>query len=390
MTAPGTTTPPKPRAGRLRRVAVNVAALGGAIVVALLLAEAAVRIVAPQQLIIVRPDIWAPADSVGWVNKADVTTTINTGERTVHLYTDAQGMRVGASGRHDAPTRVLIIGDSFMEALQVEYEQSFAGLLEPGLTARLHRPVSVWDAGVDGWDPPQYLIRSRQLLNREHFDEVIVAIYLGNDIVKKRWDYLPPRTPEVKHGVRLPRSLHWGEFVDAVLYPVNDLLKRHSQLFNLLKNRLQTLRQRAGVTADYFPSELRTSEARAPRWAIAGQICSEIAQAAAARKVPALFLLIPSPFEVDSEDLRSFMKGFHIDPATVDVDQPTRLVEAALRGHALAVLPLLADFRQVHQSGVGLYGKVDRHLTPAGNRELERMVEPVAAQMLGGPRPPQP
>lgn len=390
MTAPGTARPPKPRAGRLRRAAFNLAALGAAIVVALLLAEVAVRIVAPQQLIIVRPDIWAPADSLGWVNKADVNTTINTGERTVHLYTDAQGMRVGASGRHDAPTRVLIIGDSFMEALQVEYEQSFAGLLEAGLAARLKRPVSVWDAGVDGWDPPQYLIRTRQLLNREHFDEVIVAIYLGNDIVKKRRDYLPPRAPAVAHGVRLPRSLHWGEFVDAVLYPLNDLLKRHSQLFNLLKNRLQTLRQRAGVTADYFPTELRRSEAQAPRWAIAGEICAEIAQAAGGHRVPALFLLIPSPFEVDSLDLRAFMRGFHIDPATVDVDQPTRLVEASLRGHGLAVLPLLADFRDVQKGGVKLYGSVDRHLTPAGNRELERVVEPAAAERLGGPRPPQP
>jgi hypothetical protein len=367
----------------VRRVAANLLILGVATALALLLAEVAVRLVAPQQLIEVRPDIWEAADSLGYVNRPNVHTTINTGERTVHLYTDAEGMRVGASGRHDEPTRVLIIGDSFMEALQVEYRQTFAGLLEASLTRRLGRGVAVYDAGVDGWDPPQYLIQARRLLSRRRYAALVVAIYLGNDVVTRRVDYVPPRAPVVVHHLRIPRSLHWSEVVSALGYPVNDVLKRHSQLFMLLKNRFQTLRQRAGLAADFFPSELRRSQASSPRWSLTAGICAEIAQAARAGGVPSLFVLIPSPFEVDSVALAAFMSGFHVDPATVDVEQPTRLMDGALRARGLATLTMLSDFRSLVQHGTALYGTVDRHLTAAGNRELERLVEPAVASLLG-------
>src|SRR3989442_7554034 len=109
----------------------------GSTMAALLLGEVVVRIVAPQQLIILRPDIWMPVDSVGLTFRPFVHSTINTGERPGHVVTDSQGFRVSAGGRPSARTRVLLIGDSFMAALQVEYEQSLAGLLEKGLKARL-------------------------------------------------------------------------------------------------------------------------------------------------------------------------------------------------------------------------------------------------------------
>ncbi|TMB87452.1 MAG: hypothetical protein E6J45_12480, partial [Chloroflexi bacterium] len=77
----------------------------GSTMAALLLGEVAVRIVAPQQLIILRPDIWMPVDSVGWTFRPLVRSTINTGERTVHVVTDSQGFRVSAGGRPSARTR---------------------------------------------------------------------------------------------------------------------------------------------------------------------------------------------------------------------------------------------------------------------------------------------
>src|SRR5687768_751660 len=103
-----------------------------------LLAEIGVRVAAPQQLIQIRPDLWQPADTVGWLRLPDVNAEINTGERPVRLITDHQGFRIGQRGRTEG-TPVLLLGDSFMEALQVEHEQSLAGLLEPALSAATGR-----------------------------------------------------------------------------------------------------------------------------------------------------------------------------------------------------------------------------------------------------------
>ena len=125
-------------------------------------------------------------------------------------------MRVGPDGQTRGDTRILLMGDSFMEALQVEYEQSVSALLERLLAEQVGHPVSVWDAGVDGWDPPQYLVRTRQLLARHHFDLEIVALYLGNDVVSRQVDYRPPRAPAERHALRLPRALTKREFIDAV------------------------------------------------------------------------------------------------------------------------------------------------------------------------------
>src|SRR5437879_3707351 len=119
---------------------------------------ALLRRVWPQQLAIKRPDICQAVETLGWAHRPNVNTTINTGERTVRVITDRDGLRVGLRGRVEGKRHVLLLGDSFMEALQVEYEQSVAGLLEARLTSRLGEPVAVRNGGVGGWDPPQYLM----------------------------------------------------------------------------------------------------------------------------------------------------------------------------------------------------------------------------------------
>ena len=117
----------------LARAAGNVALLLFGLTMALLVAEVVVRVVRPQQLILTRPDIWQPVDTLGWKHQPDVSTTVNTGEKLVRFYTDHESFRVGANGRVEADKKVLVLGDSFLEALQVEYEESIPGILEERL-----------------------------------------------------------------------------------------------------------------------------------------------------------------------------------------------------------------------------------------------------------------
>ena len=74
MAAPG-------RPGRLRGVLVNITIAGLSLGLAYGMAEVLVRVLAPQQLVVKRPDIWQAVDTLGWAHRADVRTTINTGER---------------------------------------------------------------------------------------------------------------------------------------------------------------------------------------------------------------------------------------------------------------------------------------------------------------------
>jgi len=379
-----------PRRARLRDALVNVAMVCVSLSLAVAVGEVAVRLVAPQQLIVKRPDIWQPVDSLGWTHRPNVNTTINTGERTVHLITDRDGFRVGLAGRVEGERRILLLGDSFMEALQVEYEQSLAGLLGARLSSRLAQLVAIRNTGVGGWDPPQYLMEARRQLGRERFDLVIVSVYVGNDVVSRRIERYPPGPPAdaPNHRLRLLHRLTYGELVDAVLYPVNDFLKARSQLFNLLKHQAATLRMRLGLTADYFPEELLRREASSPRWSVTAQICRDIRDLARAQRSATLFVLIPAPFQVDTAAFYQALKGFKIDPGAVDLEQPERLLAGAMRAHQLDVVDVLSDFRRTERSGIRLYGPVDAHLSPAGHELLERLIEPAVTARLSARRAP--
>src|SRR5690348_12662319 len=87
----GATQAPPVLGGRLagwRGALVNLLMVCASLGAAAGLAELLVRLVAPQQLIVRRPDIWEAVDTLGWVHRPDVNTTVNTGERAVHVYTD--------------------------------------------------------------------------------------------------------------------------------------------------------------------------------------------------------------------------------------------------------------------------------------------------------------
>jgi len=356
--------------------------MAASLVIGLLLAELAVRLVRPQQLILKRPDLWRPVSGVGWAHRPNVRGTINTGEGTVHVYTDQDGYRVGAAGRREGNRTILLLGDSFVEALQVEYEQSLAGLLETRLPLQLGTTVAVRNTGVGGWSPNEYLIQARESLKREVVDLVVTAIFMGNDLVTWKPGPVPPRTPAEVHRFRLPKSLGFSELVDAVLYPFNDWLEVRSQLFILLKHQSKVLLMRLKLSGAELPLEIRRSTAAKPWWSITAMRCESIAQAAAAHGAAALFVLVPDATQVYPDMLNQYLRGTGVDSTAVDIEQPSRLFTAYLRFYHLAVLDATPALQAAREKGQPLYGKVDTHLTPAGHDVLERVVEPAVVQDL--------
>jgi lysophospholipase L1-like esterase len=370
---------------RLRAPALNVGLAIVSVGVAGLLAEGVIRLFAPQQLILIRPDLWQPADTVGWLHRPNVDLRINTGERTVRIVTDEDGFRVGAGGARNAESRVLVLGDSFMEALQVEHEQSAASLLEASLTQLTAAPVVVRNAGIGGWDPDQYALRARALLARDDYDLVITALYLGNDIIARRRDDVPAREPVTRYRFRPPRGLSGRELTDAMLRPINDFLEVRSHLFIFVRSRLQTLRMKVGLTPLDFPPAFLTPETEGIRWDVTADLCAAIDSMAARHGADALFVLIPAPFQVDSADLRSYVEGFDLDLRTIDLEQPNRELGRELAERGLMVSDLLEPFRGAHEAGHRLYGAIDPHFTPSGHRLFAESVGPLAAELLSSP-----
>lgn len=350
--------------------------LVGSLALSLLLCEGLVRLLVPQQLIIERPDVWYPTEGVGWRKHAHVDTTINTGERDVRLRTDGRGYRIGQRGDAPGDIGVLVLGDSFMEALQVEYEDTLAGHIEAGLADATGRSVRAYDSGVSGWGPSQYLIEARAALAELPVDLVVVAVYLGNDFEGERVDAFAPRAFVTPHSLRWPRSFDAREWVDAVLYPINDVLERSSHLFQLAKNANQALLMRLGLTARYTPLELTPSPGIAAAWdATADTIADIVALAEQQHGVPAVVVLIPSHYQVVPDALDLYRGAFEMGEQALDATLPDRQLGEALQARGIPYVDALDALSAAQSAGELVYGRVDTHLSARGHAVVYAAIE---------------
>ena len=381
-----------PRAPRSRAAAIvaTLALLVASITLSLLLAEGVVRLVAPQPLILIRPDIWMPAEGVGWKNRPNVDTHLNTGERDVHWRTDAQGFRTGAAPAGHADVNILALGDSFLAAEQVEDEDTMVRLLERRLASRSGRRVRIWNTGVAGWDPNQYRIELQRVLDTSRPDGVLVFVYLGNDIIGRVAAAYPSRQPDERHRFRWPRSFGLREWVEALGYPINDSLEVRSHLFIFARTRLKYLLMRLSMTPYTFPDTLLAKNVANPEWETTAGILGDMRDAAAARGIPILFVLIPSQDEADPVEARRTAEGLGVPRHTYDLDQPhVRLgQEMAVRG--LTVFDATEALRAaIARATPDVYGYVDNHLGKAGHRVMAEAMERAAWETFfeGTPAP---
>ena len=268
-----------------------------------------------------------------------------------------------------------------MAAMQVEYEQSLAGLLDASLAA-LDPPASIDNAGVAGWDPPQYLIQLRRSLESRQYDLVVTCIYVGNDVVPSFPRRIPPLQPEEVHALRWPRSANRLEIVNALLYPINDFLKSRSHLYILVKKQLRSVRMRAGLTAESMPRDILRQDSVAARYDTTLAILKEMGGIAEAHHVPIRFFLLPSSYQVDSVELQTFLTGFKIQPSEIDVNQPNRLLGSRLAAARLPFTDVTDALRAARQSGERMNGTVDAHLSPQGHKVVAAVVLPQVLAVL--------
>ncbi len=369
--------------GRGRRWAAKLGLLALSTVLALLAGEVLVRVLVPQQPILIRPDIWQPHDGLGWVHGPFLDTTVNTGEQDVRLITDGHGHRIGPGPEPEASIRILALGDSYQAALQVDHEETFIALAERRLTHDLGEPVEIVNAGVGGWGPSHYLLKARAELERRRYDQVVVFFYLGNDVEERRIEHFGPKTSTLRHDFRWPRNASRGEITRSLLYPINDSLETRSHLFLLFKTRLWFVLMRFHLSARHFPPVLLREEAASDRWQVSAEVCGSIAEEAGERGVPVVFVLLPGICEVDLEIAEITARAVGLEPREIDPDQPSSRMASELQRRGLTLIDTTPALRAAHAAGHDdLFGRVDIHLAGGGHEVVAGVVAPVLGAAL--------
>jgi hypothetical protein len=185
------------------------------------------------------------------INQPNARYRHKSADISVWFRINGQGMRADRDYAQAKPAgvrRVVVFGDSFTVGYEVEEPQTYAHVLERGLSARVG-PVEVLNAGVSGYSTAEeYLRLTREMLAYQ--PDVVVVGFCGNDVSDNlRADLFELRGNDLV--VRNETYVPWGRWGDLLnTNPVLNLLSERSNGFAFLKERMSRLLKRRRVEAN--------------------------------------------------------------------------------------------------------------------------------------------
>lgn len=125
-----------------------------------------------------------PHETLGWCLRPDKTAFQQTLDYSVRVRFNSKGLRDVEHNyeKNDDVFRIVILGDSFMEAYQVPLEKSFPRLLEKTLNEKFAKKVEVINLGVGGYGTAQEYLYLKEEGLRYKPDLIMLAFLGCNDV----------------------------------------------------------------------------------------------------------------------------------------------------------------------------------------------------------------
>lgn len=222
------------------------------LVVGLLLIELLLRLLPEQMLnnmVVLHPIrhiLYQTDPDIGWRLRPNTKYHYRTDEYDVLIETNSKGLHDKEYTYEKAPGvyRLLVLGDSFTEAVQVPPAVNFSRRLADCLNERYQRPIEVINSGVSYYSSAEELYFLQHEGLRYQPDLILVAFFVGNDIgayaARKQEDgwvaSLGGYLTELDEAGNLKKT--WLDWANPSPYedipPLQRLLQRYSQIYRLL------------------------------------------------------------------------------------------------------------------------------------------------------------
>ncbi len=367
------------RIGRLRHVlrasrGASVMGLSSALIVLLLL-EASLRVLGP-----ILPGAYRtgpliqPDPLLGWIHVRDRAIWVKRPEYAVRVEFNAQGRRGPLMERQKSAgtRRVLMLGDSFVEGLQVAPELTLAGLLE----RQLGPSAQVVNDGVGGYGTDQEVL----LLETEADlapDAVVLVFTVSTDVwnndiaLESSRGYVPKPHFELDgEGLRL--------------YPVNDAPEPFGEAFAGLRARSWAVESLyAGIIEPLTLRGIRAEQLAVldepmGEWERAWRITTLLLQrfAFTTRRLGAEPLLIVAP-----DACQSYADACRPSGHNTGSSVPQRLLAQIASAAGLEMVDLLPAFR-ARAAAQRLYIPGDVHWSAAGHALAAEVMAPSVRSLL--------
>lgn len=313
--------------------------------------------------------------------------------------------------------RVLLLGDSFMEAVQVNNNETLGEQLRSLLQSQLDRPVEVVNAGVSGFGTDQELLWLREEGVKYAPDLVLLAVYPHNDFMNnaevlesanqgginkpffsrvdgvlqlRYYPFDPATVPAVTSPFVEEAS---PDTPPGPLTPMAEWLHERSAFYRyfdphirIASPRLAAWLARIGLLVPgqesklvaqldgYVPLTYRIYQnPPGPEWEesvrLTTALFGEIRTAAESLGVPAAALVIPSPEAVYPDRWQQIVTQFPAMRSDAwDLQQPERLAMTSLAEAGIPALSLAESFAQSAATSPLLYFVEEGHWTADGHR----------------------
>jgi lysophospholipase L1-like esterase len=326
-----------------------------------------------------------------------------TAEGRGHVHINAAGFR-DHEWRLEKPAgtiRIAILGDSYVEAMQVEEHERFGAVAERLLndSGALRHPVEVMHFGVSGYGTAQELQTLRHAVWPYAPDVVVLALLPANDVRNNSpaLEHDPARPYFVFRGGQLVLDESFRQSPEhnrGPLYRAGMWLVDRSHLaaasMNAVRAALgrrsrQAQRDTAGVPAG-FDEEAGLdvwvyAEPRDPRqqeaWRLTDAIIDRMRQEVAEHGARFLVMVLPSARQVDPDpDVRTaFMRRLGVSDLYYP-ERRMRLLSERLGLNVLVLAPPLLEYAEAHKALLhGFNGRQNRgHWNATGHREAGRLL----------------
>ena len=270
-----------------------------------------------------------------------------------------------------ADMRIMVYGDSFIEAEFTAEENTFAEQLGRLMAAATRKSIETINAGVSGYGPDQISLRLDAELDRFKPDLVIIAVYSGNDfgdLIRNKLYKLDANgalipndhdlSASMKSQLILPRwrTLWAARRLFAYVSGENSTnpkpLDRATYMETALAeclNEYDDYKQSSKVKnlfVDHYDADVSLtpdSESARYKTALMNQILLRIQRSAGQRKVPLVFMFIPAAVDICADF------GVKVDGPGFPAYQPSTLtgrLENIALTNRLRYLNLFAGFKE--------------------------------------------
>lgn len=228
-----------------RRVTANLALVLAGVAIAFLVAEVAVRVTGLAKVSLYTWDAYRgwglKPGAAGWQRE----------EGAGFVKVNSAGFR-GPEWTVAKPPdtlRIAVVGDSFTEAPQIAYDQTFCSVAERalgGCKGLGGKRVQVMDFGIDAYGTAQELVTLRRHVWRYSPDIVVLAFFSGNDL-RNNSTALESDKCRPFYVFEGDRLVLGGPFERSRWFHLSCMIRfesRHSQVLNLIGDAKNNIRQK--------------------------------------------------------------------------------------------------------------------------------------------------